>query len=68
VRHTKNDSQVSIRLTPELKAAIDAMPVTHLTYLHTHKGTPRSAKALGGDFRKWCDDAGLPKRCTLKRL
>jgi integrase len=68
LRHTKNDSEAFIPLTPELKAAIDACPTKHLTYLHTLAGAPRSAKALGGDFRKWCDAAGLPKRCTLHGL
>jgi integrase len=40
----------------------------HLTYLHTKHGKPRSAKALGGDFRQWCDAAGLPKRCAIHGL
>jgi hypothetical protein len=68
LRHTKNDSEAFIPLTDELRAAIDACPTKHLTYLHTKHGTPRSAKALGGDFRRWCDLAGLPKRCTLHGL
>jgi integrase len=49
-------------------AAIAACPTKHLTYLHTQFGKPRSAKALGGDFRKWCDAAGLPKRCPIHGL
>jgi hypothetical protein len=69
LRHTKNDSEAFIPLADELHAAIDAMgPTKHLTYLHTHAGAPRSAKALGGDFRRWCDAASLPKRCTLHGL
>jgi integrase len=56
-------------MTDELRAAIDAMgPIKHLTYLHTLRGTPRSHKALGGDFRKWCDAAGLPKHCSIHGL
>jgi site-specific recombinase XerD len=68
LRHTKNDAEAFIPITPELRAAIDACPTKHLTFLHTHKGTPRSPKALGGDFRHWCDAAGLPKRCTIHGL
>jgi integrase len=68
LRHTKNNSEAFIPITPELRAAIDACPTRHLTFLHTKGGAPRSAKALGGDFRKWCDDAGLPKRCTIHGL
>ena len=68
LRHTKNNSEAFLPLTDELRAAIDACPTKHLTYLHTQAGMPRSAKALGGDFRKWCDAAGLPKHCTIHGL
>ena len=68
LRHTKNDSRTFIPISDELRAAIDACPVEHLTFLHTRSGKPRSAKALGGDFRKWCDAAGLPKHCTIHGL
>ena len=68
LRHTKNNAEAFIPLTDELRAAIDACPTKHLTYLHTKNGTPRSAKALGGDFRRWCDLAGLPKRCSIHGL
>lgn len=45
LRHTKNNSEVVIPLTDTLREAIEAMgPVKHLTYLHTHKGTPRVAQ------------------------
>jgi integrase len=68
LRHTKNNVDAFIPITPELRAAIDACPTKHLTFLHTKAGAPRSPKALGGDFRQWCDAAGLPKRCTLHGL
>jgi site-specific recombinase XerD len=68
LRHSKNDSANLIPVTAELRAAIDACPTKHLTFLHTKHGAPRSAKALGGDFRQWCDAAGLPARCTLHGL
>ena len=69
LRHTKNNSEAFIPITPELRAAIEAMgPIKQLTFLHTRAGAPRSAKALGGDFRRWCDLAGLPKRCTIHGL
>jgi hypothetical protein len=38
------------------------------TFLHTLAGEPRSAKSLGGDFREWCDKAGLPERCSMHGL
>ena len=68
LRHTKNNAEAFIPLTDELRAAIEACPTRHLTYLHTKNGTPRSPKSLGGSFRSWCDAAGLPKRCTIHGL
>jgi integrase len=59
---------VDIPLTPELKAAIDAMAPTHLTYLTTPDGKPRSPHGLAIDFAKWCNAAGLPKHCRLHGL
>lgn len=62
-----NDTLVPISL--ELRAAIDARaPFPHLTYLATKHGAARSYKSLTGDFCKWCDGAGLPKRCRLHGL
>jgi site-specific recombinase XerC len=68
VHHSKNDSANLIPITPELRAAIDACPTKHLTFLHTKGGASRSPKALGSDFRKWCDAAGLPKHCSIHGL
>jgi hypothetical protein len=68
LRHTKNNAEAFIPITPELRAAIDGCPTKHLTFLHTRAGAPRSPKALGGAFRKWCDAAGLPRRCTIHGL
>jgi integrase len=68
LRHTKNDAEAFIPVTPELRAAIDACPTRHLTFLHTKQGAPRSPNGLGGDFRRWCDAAGLPKNCSLHGL
>jgi integrase len=68
VAHIKGSDAAKIPITAELRAAIDACPTRHLTYLHTKHGKPRSAKALTGDFRKWCTEAGLPSDCTLHGL
>jgi integrase len=68
IRHTKNRADVTIPVTPELQAAIEATPTTHLTFLHTQAGTPYAAKTLGGEFQKRRDAAGLPTRCTMHGL
>jgi hypothetical protein len=65
VAHIKGSDAAMIPITAELRAAIDGIRIRHLTYLHTRGGKPRSAKALTGDFRSWCNDAGLPSDCTL---
>ena len=65
-QHHKNGVDVSFPVSSELQVAIDAMPNTnHATFLHTKAGNPRSAKALGNDFRQWRDKANLPKRCSI---
>jgi site-specific recombinase XerD len=67
--HNKNGVAVTIPMSPRLLAAIEAMPATnHETFLHTKDGKQRSGKSLGGDFRQWCDEAGLPKRCSMHGL
>jgi hypothetical protein len=68
-QHHKNGVDVSFPVSAELQAAIDAMPNTNQsTFLHTLAGEPRSAKSLGGDFREWCDKAGLPEHCSMHGL
>jgi hypothetical protein len=58
VRDTRRCEQAFIPITDELRAAIDTMgPIKHLTFLHTHKGAPRSAKA-----RMNGSDQGTPGR------
>ena len=56
--HNKNGIDVSFPVSDDLQRAIDAIPKTNwVTFLYTRAGEPRSAKSLGGDFRKWCDKA-----------
>ena len=52
---------LTIRILPELQAALDAMPKSdELTFLLTEYGRPfKSAAAFGNKFADWCDQAGL---------
>jgi integrase len=59
---------VDLPMTPELRAAIDAMPRAHLTFIVTAYGRPRSKFGLGNDFAKWATEAGLPDHCRLHGL
>ena len=52
---------LTIRVLPELQAALDAMPHSDaLTFLLTEYGRPfASAAAFGNKFADWCEAAGL---------
>jgi integrase len=52
----------------ELPAIINATPCGHLTLLTTKTGKSYGANDFSEQFRKWCDDAGLPQRCTFHGL
>jgi integrase len=68
IERTHGSADVDIPMMPELKAACDAMPKAHLTYIVTAYGKPRSKYGLGNDFAKWATEAGLPSRCRLHGL
>jgi len=61
LKHQKNASETIIPVAPQLQAAIDAMPVEHMTYLVTERGHPYST---GNSFYNWfhraCEKAGIP--------
>ena len=68
IRRAKGCNGVDIPISPELGAALAAMPATdHLTYLIAPKGT-YSPEALGKKFAEWATAAGLPPRCRLHGL
>jgi integrase len=68
VRQVKTGTWLNIPVHPNLQAIIDATPSDHLTFLTTRSGKPYVGNDLSEQFRKWCDDAGLPKKCTAHGL
>src|SRR5262249_26325982 len=70
IARAKGCNSVDIPLSPELAAALGAMPAhaNHLTYLITSKGEPYTPEALGRKFAEWTTAAGLPARCRLHGL
>jgi integrase len=68
IQRTHRSKDVDIPISPELKAACDAMPKQHLTYIVTAYGKPRSKYGLGNDFAGWARAAGLPDHCRLHGL
>jgi Phage integrase family len=69
-KKTKHSSgtKVSTPVFPELTRILKATPSGHLTFLVRPNGKPYSANELGIQFGRWCDEAGLPKRCRFHGL
>ena len=53
---------------PDLEEIIAASPSAQLTFLVTEYGRPFSVSGFGGWFRKQCNAAGLPARCSAHGL
>jgi hypothetical protein len=68
IQRIHGSEDVDIQISPELKAACDAMSKRHLTYIVTAYGNQRSKYGLGNDFAEWVRGAGLPDRCRLHGL
>jgi integrase len=68
IKRIKGSNAVDIPVTAELLAACQAMPKTGLAYVTGDAGKPIAKKRLGALFARWCDEAGLPKRCRLHGL
>jgi integrase len=65
VAHAKGNNETKVRIMPETRLALDAMPTTHIRYLiiGAH-GKPYTANGLGEKMRRWCNYAGLP-HCSI---
>src|SRR5262245_41259209 len=68
IARAKGCNGVDIPLSPELAAALAAMPATGLTSLVRPRGKPYTPAALGVKFAEWATEAGLPARCRLHGL
>jgi integrase/recombinase XerD len=72
VRPKKTETTTRVTLAipvhPELQAIIDATPTEHLTLLVTRTGKSYGPDNFSKQFRKWCDEAGLPQRCVFHGL
>jgi integrase len=61
VKQSKTGKALTIPMGDELRAAIDATPADHLTFLTTASGKPFTAAGFTNWFRDMCNAAGLPK-------
>jgi integrase len=68
VRQEKTGVVLQIPLHTDLRAILDATPSEHLTFLTTRSGKPYHKNDLSYQFRAWCDEAGLPQRCSIHGL
>lgn len=79
-RQTKTSGEVTVPLR-ELPLGCRALAKDHgflrralahasdrMLFLENRYGAPRSDKAMSAAFRRWCDEAGLPARCSLHGL
>jgi integrase len=64
----KTGATLAIPVHAELAAVIEATPSEHLTFIVTRDGSPFSPDGFSNLFREWCNDAGLPKRCSAHGL
>lgn len=60
LRQVKTGTMVEIPVLAELRAALDASPSEHLTFLVTEAGKPFTTAGFGNWFRDRCTEAGLP--------
>ena len=68
IQRIHGSKDVDIPMSPELKAACEAMPKGHLTYIVTAQGQPRSKAGLSISFAQWATEAGLPAHCRMHGL
>jgi integrase len=69
VTQEKTGAMLSLPVRPELRAVIDATPLTGLsTFLVTKSGKQFSGTDFDEQFRAWCNEAGLPTDCYFHGL
>jgi integrase len=68
VRQQKTGVTLALAVRPELAEIIATTPSGNLSLLTTRSGKPYRANDFSIQFRKWCDEAGLPPECTFHGL
>jgi integrase len=67
VRQEKTRTPLMIPMHPELRAALESVPRTHLTFLVTEWGAPFTSAGFGNWFRDRANEAGL-RHCSFHGL
>lgn len=68
VTQQKTGEKLQLPIRSELQEILGATPCNHLTFLVSTTGGPYSPNGFWDQFRRWCDEAGLPKDCTVHGL
>ena len=68
VTQQKTGEALQLPIRPELQEIIAATPCDHLTFLVSATGGPYSPNGFAEQFRRWCNEAGLPKDCRAHGL
>jgi integrase len=68
VRQEKTRTILEIPLHPDLINVIEGSNLVDLTFLTTKSRRPFAPNGLSGEFRSWCDAAGLPSQCSIHGL
>jgi integrase len=68
VTQQKTGEALQLPIRPELQEIIAATPCDHMTFLVSSTGGPYSPNGFAEQFRRWCDEAGLPKDCRVHGL
>lgn len=68
VRQDKTGEEMEIPVHAELAEIVKETPSGNLPFLVTRSGKPFTAAGFGNLFRQWCDEAGLPAKCSSHGL
>ena len=69
IARQKTGVSAVITMQPALRTVIEATPITGLTaFLVTEGGQPFTPSRLSDQFRKWCNQAGVPPQYHLHGL
>src|SRR5262249_7507547 len=68
VRQQKTGKELLIPIDPELRAVLDLIPATQMTFLMTLRGNPFHGGSFTQWFKKAGGKAGLPAACTFHGL
>jgi integrase len=68
IKQNKTGAAVEVPIVRELQAALDLCPRDRLTFIAGAGGRPLGVETLGGEFRDWLRNAGLPDQLSLHGL